>query len=387
MEVSSLKAVWHDSLAGVDPGQWNRMADRIETPFLDWEWLRLMETSGSTAAATGWIPRHLLLWSGSELAAAAPLYVKVHSAGEFVFDHAWAEVAGRLGKPYYPKLVGMSPFTPMIGYRFLLAEGLDEAETTARMLDEIERFGLRHGLAGCSFHFVDPAWADRVASAGYSAWAHQSFAWENEGYRSFEDYLARFNSNQRRNILREQRALAARGVRVEMIPGGDLAREHYDRMYAFYARTNARFGPWGCRYLTRAFFQGLPDHFARRLVFAAAFVGKSASPVGMSMLAAKGSRLYGRYWGCATEVDFLHFAASYYRPIEWAIAHGLRHFDPGMGGAHKLRRGFKAVANRSLHRFFDAGLRRVMEANIATINRHEEEAIESLNAERPLRQS
>lgn len=387
MQASSLKIDWHDSLAGVDPRQWNRLAERVETPFLDWEWLRLMETSGSTSAATGWIPCHLTLRSGSELVAAAPLYVKVHSAGEFVFDGVWADVAGRLGKPYYPKLVGMSPFTPMIGYRFLVAEGLDEAEVAARMLGEIERFGRRQGLAGCSFHFVDPGWADRVAAAGYCAWTHQSFAWENEGYRSFEDYLARFNSNQRRNILREQRALAARGVRVEMIPGGDLAREHYDRMYAFYARTNARFGPWGCRYLTRAFFQGLPDHFARRLVFAAAFVGKSASPVGMSMLAAKGSRLYGRYWGCATEVDFLHFAASYYRPIEWAIAHGLRHFDPGMGGAHKLRRGFKAVANRSLHRFFDAGLRRVMEANIAAINRHEEAAIESLNAERPLRRS
>src|SRR5512139_1681274 len=144
MKGLSYRAVWHDSLTGVDSRQWNRLADRLATPFLDWEWLWLLEASESTAAATGWIPRHLLLWSGSELAAAAPLYVKVHSAGEFVFDHAWAEVAGRLGKPYYPKLVGMSPFTPMIGYRFLMAEGLDEAETTARMLDEIERFGLRH---------------------------------------------------------------------------------------------------------------------------------------------------------------------------------------------------------------------------------------------------
>jgi predicted N-acyltransferase len=224
-----------------------------------------------------------------------------------------------------------------------------------------------------------------VADAGYSAWAHQSFAWENEGYRSFEDYLARFNSNQRRNILRERRTLEASGVRVEMVPGAELAREHYDRMYAFYTRTNARFGPWGCKYLTRAFFQGLPDHFARRLVFAAAFTADRSSPVGMALLAVKGPRLYGRYWGCETDVGFLHFTACYYRPIEWAIARALRHFDPGMGGAHKLRRGFKAVANHSLHRFFDAGLRRVMEMNIEAINRYEEDEIEALNADRPLR--
>ena len=386
MKGSSYRAVWQDSIAGVDPRQWNRLADRLATPFLDWEWLWLLEASESTAAATGWIPRHLLLWSGSELVAAAPLYVKVHSAGEFVFDQAWADVAARIGKPYYPKLVGMSPFTPMIGYRFLVAEGLDEAEVTARLLDEIERFARRHGLAGCSFHFVDPDWTERVAGAGYSAWAHQSFAWENEGYRSFEDYLARFNSNQRRNILRERRTLEASGVRVEMVPGAELAREHYDRMYAFYTRTNARFGPWGCKYLTRAFFQGLPDHFARRLVFAAAFTADRSSPVGMALLAVKGPRLYGRYWGCETDVGFLHFTACYYRPIEWAIARALRHFDPGMGGAHKLRRGFKAVANHSLHRFFDAGLRRVMEMNIEAINRYEEDEIEALNADRPLRQ-
>jgi len=384
---SSYKAVWLDTLDDVDRGEWNRLADRIATPFLDWEWLRLMEVSGSTTARTGWIPHHLILRSGAGLVAAAPLYIKTHSAGEFVFDHAWADVAARLGKPYYPKLVGMSPFTPMIGYRFLIAEGVDEAAATARMLGEIDRHARRHGLAGCSFHFVDPGWTDGILREGYSAWAHQSFAWENEGYRSFEDFLARFNSNQRRNIRRERRGLAQNGVRVEIIPGSELAHEHYERMYAYYVRTNARFGPWGCKYLTRAFFQGLRDQFGHRLVFAAGFAQDGTPPVGMSLLAAKGPRLYGRYWGCERDIDFLHFAACYYLPIEWAITHGVQHFDPGMGGAHKLRRGFKAVANHSLHRFFDPILRRVMEMNIDAINRYEQDEIESLNEDSPLRRA
>lgn len=385
MHGSALKAVWLESMAEVEPGEWNRLADRLATPFLDWEWLNLLEVSGSTTARTGWIPRHLALRSGSELVAAAPLYIKTHSAGEFVFDHAWADVAARLGKPYYPKIVGMSPFTPMIGYRFLVAEQAAEAEVTARILAEIEREARRHTLAGCSFHFVDPEWAAEVTAAGYSAWAHQSFAWENDGYRTFDDFLARFNSNQRRNIRRERKALTEGGVRIEMIPGPALAREHFDRMYAFYTRTNARFGPWGCKYLTRAFFKGLPDHFADRLVFAAAFAEGVRSPVGMSLLAVKGPRLFGRYWGCEKDIQYLHFEACYYQPIEWAIAHGLRHFDPGMGGGHKLRRGFEAVANHSLHRFFDPTMRRVMELNIEAINRYEQDEIEALNEERPLR--
>lgn len=387
MHPSNLKAAWVDSLSQIDRDAWDALAKPLQTPFLEWDWLQLMEASGSTTAETGWIPRHLTLWSGRELVAAAPLYVKLHSAGEFVFDHVWADVARRLGKRYYPKLVGMSPFTPMIGYRFLMATELDPVEVTTRLLDEIDRLCQRQGLSGSSFHFVDPAWGEAVAERGYCAWAHQSFAWENQDYASFEDYLAGFNANQRHNIRRERRDLGRRGIRVEMIPGAELAKVHYGRMYAFYARTNDQFGPWGCKYLTREFFTALADRFNHRLVFAAAFEGNQrAEPLGMSLLVTKEDRLYGRYWGCSREIEFLHFDACYYRPIEWAIEQGIRTFDPGMGGAHKLRRGFKAVVNHSLHRFIDPVLRAIMERNIAAINRLEQEDIAALNLELPLRQ-
>jgi uncharacterized protein len=317
--------------------------------------------------------------------AAAPLYIKTHSAGEFVFDHAWADVAGRLNKPYYPKLVGMSPFTPMIGYRFLMAPGVDETALAGRMLEEIERFCRQNGLAGCSFHFVDPQWAGAMAERGLCPWAHQSFVWENEGCSVFEDYLWRFNANQRRNIRRERLRLAQQGIRVDMVPGDELPRHLYAHMHAFYTRTNEQFGPWGCKYLTGDFFRLLADRFRERLVFAVASDGIRREPIGMALLVSKGRNLYGRYWGCAAEVEFLHFEACYYRPIEWAIARGIRQFDPGMGGGHKLRRGFKAVVNHSLHRFMDATLRRLMERHIAAINRLEHEEIEALNRHLPLR--
>jgi hypothetical protein len=291
-----------------------------------------------------------------------------------------------LGKAYYPKLVGMSPFTPMIGYRFLIAPGLDEIGLTGRMLEEIDRYCRYHGLSGSSFHFVDPTWGEMLETHGYCAWTHQSFVWENEDYATFEDYLSGFNSNQRRNIRRERRELARRGIRVEMIPGAELPRDFYDRMYAFYARTNDQFGPWSCKYLTRDFFTGLPKHFSKRLVFAAAFENdRPQVPIGMSMLVAKADQLYGRYWGCSREIEFLHFDVCYYRPIEWAIDQGINVFDPGMGGGHKLRRGFKAVANRSLHRFMDSTLRQIMERNMNAINRMEQANITALNQELPLR--
>jgi len=386
MHPTNLRAAWVESLSLIDREAWDALAQPLPTPFLEWEWLRLMEASGSAAAESGWIPRHLTLWSGNDLVAAAPLYVKLHSAGEFVFDHAWADVADRLGRAYYPKLVGMSPFTPMIGYRFLTAPEIDQAELTLRLLEEIDGFCRRHSLSGSSFHFVDPGWGEAMAGHGYCAWAHQSFAWENKGYGNFEDYLAVFNANQRRNIRRERRELSRRGIRVEMIPGAEMPAALYGRMYAFYANTNDQFGPWGCKYLTREFFTALPDHFRQRLVFATAFEGDHReAPVGMSLLVTKGDQLYGRYWGCRREIEFLHFDACYYRPIEWAIEHGIRMFDPGMGGGHKLRRGFKAAPNHSLHRFMDPILRRVMEHNMEAINRLERDNIAALNLERPLR--
>jgi hypothetical protein len=379
---------WLDRMADVDPEDWNGLAEPRESPFLEWEWLWLMEASGSAVPRTGWTPRHLTVWRGRELIAAAPLYIKAHSEGEFVFDHAWADLAERLRVGYYPKLVGMSPFTPMIGYRFLTAAGFPQADLTAAMLAEIETLCRERGLSGASFLYADAGWAASLERAGYSAWVHPSFAWINPGYAGFGDYLSGFNANQRRNIIRERRALDRRGIRIDMVPGAEMPAGWLARMYAFYSRTNAKFGPWGCHYLTADFFARLKGRFSRRLVFAVARPeGGAGEPIGMSLLATKGDRLYGRYWGGQADVENLHFATCYYRPIEWAIERGIRRFDPGIGGGHKLRRGFRAVGNVSLHRFRDPLLRKVMERHIAEINRLTAEEIEAANREIPWRRA
>jgi hypothetical protein len=315
------------------------------------------------------------------LVAAAPLYIKGHSAGEFVFDHAWADMATRLGIAYYPKLVGMSPFTPMRGYRFLVAPGEDEAALTDIMLDEIDRFCLRYQLSGCSFHFVDPHWQTLIAHPRFSGWVHQSYTWQNLRFKTFEDYLTCFNANQRRNVKRERRAMEKQGISLQVTFGEQIPHAYIPVMYDYYVRTNEKFGPWGCKYLNPSFFEGLYRHYRHRLVLVSAFNGKQDQgiPVGMSLLVTKGSRLYGRYWGCAEPIKDLHFNTCYYTPIEWAIARGIDSFDPGAGGPHKLRRGFSAVPNHSLHRFVNPRLRTIMRSHIDEINRLEQAQIDTLN--------
>jgi len=380
---SRIRTEWKRSIADLPHEAWDALAAPLATPVLEWEWLHRLEASGSVRPETGWLPLHLAVWRGQELVGAAPLYVKGHSEGEFVWDYAWAEVASRLRLRYYPKLVGMSPATPVPGYRFLIAPGEDEERLTEAMLEAIDGLVQSNNLSGVSFNYVDPAWQARLEARGFLAWRHQSFEWQNEGFGSFEDYLARFDKNQRRNVRRERLATAGEGVRLQTFTGDAITLPLLERMVGFYESTNDQFGPWAARYLTPEFFPSLHERFRHRLLVVAAYREGEADPLGMSFLLYKGEGLYGRYWGAREAVDCLHFNACYYTPIEWAIAHGVRRFDPGIGSEHKLRRGFRAVPNHSLHRFRDPQLQGIMARHLGAINREEQERIDELNTGLP----
>lgn len=370
---------WISGMHEVDRAAWNALAEPLETPLLEWEWLHQMELSGSITPDTGWMPLHLTAWRDRQLVAAAPLYIKGHSSGEFVWDHVWADVAQQLGVRYYPKMIGMSPATPVVGYRFLVAPGEDEALLTEVMLAQVEQLCRKNSISGCGFNFVDPAWKDLVEGLGYTAWRHQSYAWVNEGFSSFDDYLARFDKNQRRNIKRERASVQEGGVSLKPLAGEEIPDSYFPLMYRFYANTNEQFGPWAARFLTRRFFLGLAGEYRHRLLFIAAYERGSSEPMAMSFLITKGRQLLGRYWGASRFVSNLHFDACYYTPIEWAIRRGVQWFDPGAGSHHKIRRGFQAVANHSLHCFYDESMRQVMEKHIRRINRMEQQEIDGLN--------
>lgn len=384
--IPSLTSAWHSSIAEIDAGQWNSLCRDRDRPFLQWDWLHLLEDSGSVGPETGWRPSHLTIRSRGRLLGAAALYVKAHSEGEFVFDHAWAQLASGMGIRYYPKIVGMSPFTPVTVYRFLIARDVDEALLSTAMSQEIESFCHENGIAGCGFHFVTPSWGRVLEKLGYRVWLHQGFAWLNAGFRTFDEYLAGLKSSHRRNIRRERESLRKAGIRVQRLFADAVPDAYYPLMCDFYARHNDRFGQWSCKFLTPAFFDGLRKQFQGNMLFIAAFAPGESEPLAMSLLIVSGGRLFGRYWGTRAEVEFLHFELCYYQPMEWMIERGLRLFDPGMGGVHKAFRGFVSTPNYSLHKFYNPRLHGVMESYIPEYNHMEMRDITALNSILPYRQ-
>jgi predicted N-acyltransferase len=382
-EETRFRLEWIREISRIPEEAWNALALPLETPALEWEWLHRMEASQSMRPQTGWLPLHLTVWSDDRLVAAAPLYVKSHSEGEFVWDYIWADVAGRLGTPYFPKMIGMSPATPVSGYRFLMAPGQEQGRLTAAMVRAIDEMCRRNDMASLSFNYVDPQWVEPMEELGFVAWKHQSYVWKNPGFATFEDYLWSFDKNQRRNIRRERKKVSEQQLTIRPFTGEQITPSLLQRMYHFYERTNAQFGPWAAKYLNRKFFTGLYDNYRHRILLLGAFEDGKTEPVGMSFLLLKGDRLYGRYWGSTGGYDSLHFNTCYYSPIEWAIANGVHFFDPGIGSTHKVRRGFQATANWSLHRFYDEKMARIMAANIDQINRMEQERIDALNGALP----
>lgn len=380
-----LTATWIRQIEEVPEDAWDALALPLATPFLEWNWLHNMERSGSAVANAGWQPCHLTLWRGKTLVGAAPMYLKGHSYGEFVFDHQWADLADRLGVNYYPKLLGMSPFTPAEGYQFLIAPDEDEALITRAMVEAIDGFCVRNDISGCHFLYADPAWRERMAALGFSQWLHHSYIWQNQGFQDFDDYLNIFNANQRRNIKRERKSIATAGLRMEAITGDAITHALCDRMYDYYADTCDKFGWWGSKYLTRKFFNLIHHNYRHRMVLFAAFSEDDADPVGMSFCLTKGDRLYGRYWGSKVELNHLHFNACYYAPIEWGIANGIQIFDPGAGGRHKKRRGFPATPNYSLHRFYEPRLQALLVRYINEVNVLEQREMDAINTDLPLK--
>ena len=383
--MDDLQVRWHSSLQELPEAAWDRLlGDHRAAPFFRWRWLRQLESSGSIEPRQGWQPCHLALWRGPELVAAAPLYLKGHSYGEFVFDQSFAQLAGQLGLRYYPKLVGMSPLSPVEGYRFLIAPGEEEEACTARLLAAIEAFCRQQGLLSCNFLYVDPRWRSRLEQAGWAVWMNQQGCWSNPGFADFEGYLAGFNANQRRNVRRERAAVAAAGLTVTPVVGEAIEPALLRRMHHFYAQHCARWGPWGSKYLSEAFFRQARE-LRPDLVLFSAHRGDPDQPLAMSLCLHDGQQLWGRYWGSDVELENLHFEVCYYAPIAWAIEQGLQRFDPGAGGSHKRRRGFLAEPRLSLHRWFDPRFTHLLERWLPQANAAMAEEMAAVNAELPFR--
>jgi predicted N-acyltransferase len=315
--------------------------------------LTALEDSGSVGRGTGWDPAPIVIEDGrGTIHAALPAYIKSHSQGEYVFDHAWADAWHRAGGRYYPKLQIAAPFTPASGPRLLLE---DEAYA-APLLHAAERLCAQHGLSSAHATFIEPAQRHLFERAGWLLRNDIQFHWENRGYASFDDFLAELSSRKRKE-LRKERARAQHGVEIRHLTGADLRPEHWEAFWRFYQDTGAR--KWGQPYLTRAAFDLFGERMGEQVLLVLAYEHGAPIAGALNFIGGAGEQgaLYGRYWGCTRDKPFLHFELCYYQAIDAAIARGLGRVEAGAQGGHKLARGYAPVRTWSAHWIADPGFR------------------------------
>lgn len=361
----------HRTLEGVEGASWNAL-DHAPSPFLEWGFLVALERSGSVGASSGWDPYYLLVHGelpaaqgsspdraagGKTLLGAIAAYVKSHSYGEYIFDFHWARASMSAGIPYYPKLVIAAPATPATGRRILLHPQLDGAgreAVSARLIAGVRELAEETGCMSTHWLFVTKAEREQLVAAGYAGRSSYQFHWHNQGYASFDDFLARLTSRKRKQIRKERCRAQAAVEAIRFVHGAEIDARRLAALDRFYRRTTNTYG--GRQYLRPGFFRALVDLAPERVRFLEADRAGKAIAGALFLETAHG--LYGRYWGCDEQVEFLHFEAAYYAGIDRCIALGLPLFEAGAQGEHKLLRGFMPVECHSAHELRHPGLDR-----------------------------
>ncbi len=344
------------SLSEVSPEAWDACAG-TDNPFVRHAFLSALEDSGSATGETGWLGQHLVIEDpAGGIAACAPLYLKNHSYGEYVFDWGWADAYERAGGRYYPKLQCAVPFTPVTGPRLLVNQALPDGQRREMRLALIAGMAqLAQNLGVSSLHVTFPTEAEWEAfgDAGYLQRIGQQFHWENKGFKTFDDFLDELSSRKRKNIKKERRAVHDAGLDIRALEGPDITEAHWDAFFQFYMDTTDK--KWGQAYLTRRFFSLLGERLGRAVVLIV--VEKDGRPVAGALNLRGGDTLYGRNWGCVADYKFLHFEACYYQAIDYAIANGLKWVEAGAQGPHKVQRGYLPRRTFSAHWIADKGFR------------------------------
>ena len=374
-----------DTLAAVDPLQWDACAlapGAGGNPFLSYRFLKALEDSKSVGRRTGWQPQYLLAEApGGDLLGAVPLYVKGHSQGEYVFDHGWAQAFERAGGRYYPKLQAAIPFTPVPGPRLFARPGPYAGDVRDALIDMMAKIAGDNDISSVHVTFCTEAEWKRFGDRKWLLRLGQQFHWHNQGYRSFDDFLAALSSRKRKAIRKEREAVRREGLTMTALSGPDIRPEHWDAFFAFYMDTGGR--KWGTPYLTRAFFDILGSTMADKVVLVMAEA--DGRPVGGALNLKGDDTLYGRYWGCLESHAFLHFEACYYQAIDYAIDHGLQRVEAGAQGDHKIQRGYLPVPTYSAHWIPDPSFRRAVADYLGRERLAVEQEIEGLMQYSPFR--
>ncbi len=345
----------HSSIGAVDPIGWDACGG-VDNPFVSHAFLSAVEDSGSAGRRTGWMPQHAVLRDGNgRLLAAAPMYAKSHSYGEYVFDHGWANAFEQAGGRYYPKLQVAAPFSPVPGPRLLVHP---DAGYPAPVLMAALAGALRQACGELSLSSVHVTFCheDEWEALGDAGWLQRigmQFHWENAGYGSFDDFLGALSSRKRKGLRRERRDANAAGLQFRTLQGLEITARHWKAFHRFYMSTVDR--KWGSAYLTERFFPLLSERLGDKVVLMLA--EQDGRPVAGALNLLGRDALYGRNWGCIGDWPFLHFELCYYRAIDFAIERGLKRVEAGAQGEHKIQRGYLPRPTYSAHWIEHPGLR------------------------------
>ena len=348
------------SISEIAAADWDACAG-TDNPFIRHAFLSALEDSGSATEETGWIPRHLVIETPEgHVEACAPLYIKTHSYGEYIFDWGWADAYERAGGRYYPKMQCAVPFTPVPGPRLLVHQALDPAlreELRKLLLAGMMRVADQLGVSSAHITFCSKDLWDLGKDAGYLQRMNQQFHWHNRDYTDFDDFLIALASRKRKSIRKERRKVAESGLDIRALEGHELEERHWDAFFEFYMSTTDK--KWGQSYLHREFFSLLGERMPDAVVMIMAFDGERPVAGALNL---KGSNcLYGRNWGSLQSHKFLHFECCYYRAIDYAIEHGLARIEAGAQGPHKVQRGYLPAPVYSLHYIRDPGFEEAVE--------------------------
>lgn len=351
--MSAPKIEIHPRIDAIPAAAWNRLL-RDDHPFLRHEFLAAMERHGCVGETFGWLPCHISVSDGDRLIGAMPLYEKHNSYGEFVFDHAWAEAYQRLGMRYFPKLVCAVPYTPASGPRLLVEAGR-EGEVIGLLAATARRLAERSSASGLHWLFPEAHEHSALADGEGVFTRHDcQFHWENRGYGDFDDFLAALSAKKRKNIRQERRKVIDAGVTLRRLDGHGASEADWRHFARFYERTFE--SKWGMPTFNLGFFLEVARRLPERVVLVLADNARGECVAG-ALMYRDDEVLYGRHWGCVEEIDCLHFEACYYQGIEYCIEQGLKRFEPGAQGEHKLPRGFLPTLTRSAHWLVDERLR------------------------------
>ena len=334
------------SLADVNRNEWDSL-NTSNHPFTSYDFLNSLEMSESVTAKTGWNPQHIIIKNNTgNIIGASPNYLKMHSYGEYIFDHAWANAFENAGGQYYPKLLSAIPFTPATGPRILIdPKNPDNNKIFELIIKMFEVIVQNNNLSSAHINFITDNLNKKLNNEKWIKRKGLQFHWHNKNYNSFDDFLSKLKSSKRKAIRKERRSILNNNLIIQKVTGNELNSEMWDSFYDFYLNTINK--KWGGAYLTKSFFNLINKTMKNKILLIIARQDNKIVAGALNFIG--GDTLYGRNWGSILDIPFLHFELCYYQAIEYAIDNNIRIVEAGAQGHHKIQRGYIAETIYSSH--------------------------------------